>query len=195
MNIMISQEALNKNYIGFNEYILLLLLSRDFRVSAALDWLLKEGYIQRKENNTTFLGYEPTSLGISTINTVIANSSPDDEKKKSNALAIELKNIFPKGKKDGTNQYWAEGQMLIVKRLALFFRKYGEQSSEDILDAARRYVASFNGNYTYMKTLKYFIFKEKIGVGREVEAESDLMTYIENKDEVDTSNFESGELI
>ena len=48
------------------------------------------------------------------------------------------------------------------------------------VNAAIKYVRGFNGNYQYMKTLKYFIFKEKIGANREVEGESDLINYMEN---------------
>ena len=36
-----------------------------------------------------------------------------------------------------------------------------------------------------MKLLKYFIFKEKVGVGRDVEGESELINYIENADQTD----------
>jgi hypothetical protein len=31
-----------------------------------------------------------------------------------------------------------------------------------------------------MKLLKYFIFKEKLGVGGDIEGESDLITFMEN---------------
>ena len=39
--------------------------------------------------------------------------------------------------------------------------------------------------YTYMKLLKYFIFKEKVGAAGEVEGESELINYIENADQED----------
>ena len=53
-------------------------------------------------------------------------------------------------------------------------------TKDQILQAAKKYVESFNGNYQYMKLLKYFIFKEKIGVNGEVEGDSELLNYIEN---------------
>ena len=89
--------------------------------------------------------------------------------------------INPKGKKDGTNYYWADGVALIMRRLKLFFKKYGNTyTDEQIIKAASKYVEGFNGNYTYMRLLKYFIFKEKVGAAGEVEGESELINYIEN---------------
>ena len=75
---------------------------------------------------------------------------------------------------------------MIVRRLKLFFRKYGNKfTDEQIIQAAEKYVQGFNGNYTYMRLLKYFIFKEKIGAAGEVEGDSELISYIENADQVD----------
>ena len=98
------------------------------------------------------------------------------------SLANTLKEIFPKGKKEGTSLYWTEGTTLIDKRLRAFFKKYGEYSKEDIIEATKRYVESFHGDYSYMRTLKYFIFKDVKGA-EEVENSSDLLTWIENKND------------
>ena len=53
-----------------------------------------------------------------------------------------------------------------------------------IVNAAKRYVASFNGNYTGMRIAKYFIMKnptkqDENGKGY-VEQVSDLLTFLEN---------------
>ena len=53
------------------------------------------------------------------------------------------------------------------------------------MQAAEKYVQGFNGDYQYMKLLKYFILKEKIGADGEVEGESDLISYIENAGQED----------
>lgn len=98
-------------------------------------------------------------------------------------LAQKLKEVFPPGKKDGTSRYWAEGVTLIERRLKVFEKKYGVFPEEDILDAAKRYVEGFNGNYKYMRTLRYFIFREEIGAAHDLESKSDLLTYLENKGE------------
>ena len=70
---------------------------------------------------------------------------------------------------------------MIVRRLKLFFKKYGNKfTDEQIIQAAEKYVQGFNGNYQYMRLLKYFIFKEKVGANGEVEGDSELISYIEN---------------
>ena len=50
--------------------------------------------------------------------------------------------------------------------------------------ATKKYVESFNGNYTYMRVLKYFIWKDEKRVDSDgmgyVNEISDLATYIEN---------------
>ena len=111
-------------------------------------------------------------------------------------LAEELKKIFPKGKKEGSNQTWTEGTSLIIRRLQLFHKKFKKDvTAEDIIKAAKNYVSSFNGRYTYMRTLKYFIFKNEIK-GDEVELTSDLLTYLENIDnDVMTNNDWTAELV
>jgi hypothetical protein len=56
---------------------------------------------------------------------------------------------------------------------------------EDILDATRRYVASFQGNYSGMRLIKYFILKDDVRQGEDgnhVEQISDLATFLENKE-------------
>ena len=107
------------------------------------------------------------------IDSVILDSSKEQEpQNRLVSLAERLRVIFPKGKKAGTNYYWAEGVDLIVRRLKLFFKKYGNKfTDEQIIQAAEKYVQSFNGDYTYMRLLKYFIFKEE---------DSELISYIEN---------------
>ena len=66
---------------------------------------------------------------------------------------------------------------LIVKDLNNY-QKYEIYTEEQIIKAAKKYVESFNGDYRYMKLLKYFIFKEEIE-----SSTSDLLTYIENAEE------------
>ena len=134
-----------------------------------------------------------TNKGTEVIDSVIVDS---DKKQEPNdkliQLATRLKEIFPKGKKDGTNYYWADGVALIIRRLKLFFKKYGDTyTDEQIIRAAEKYVRGFNGNYQYMRLLKYFIWKndaKRTEEGLSVEQVSDLATFIENADQEDLRN-------
>lgn len=186
MTISLNEESCKRNNITIAEALLLICYSNDVNIGTTEASLISKGYITAKrDENYNPIGWRVTNLGTETLNSSIldAEKTPETENTLTN-LAKQLKEVFPKGKKDGTNLYWAEGVALIVRRLKLFFKKYGDiYSNEDIVKAAQNYIKSFNGNYQYMKVLKYFIFKEKLGANREVEGESELINYIENADQ------------
>lgn len=188
MNICLSKEACSINNITLGEALLLLSIANKANLEEAEQALIKKGYITADRNDLfQQIGWRVTSNGASVIDSVIVDSNKN-QKSEDNLtnLATKLKEIFPKGKKIGTNYYWADGVALIVRRLKLFFKKYGNiYTDEQIVQAAEKYVQGFNGDYQYMKLLKYFILKEKVGADGEVEGESDLISYIENSGQED----------
>lgn len=94
-------------------------------------------------------------------------------------LVEEMRNCFPEGKKSGSF-YWRAGPSEIHKKLTGWFKKNGKKySNEEIIEATKKYVNGFQGQYQYMSLLKYFI--EKDGV-------STLLTMLENKNEIDNSD-------
>lgn len=183
MTICLSKEGCQKNNISLAEALLMLAIHNNADLDMAQKELIKKGYITAdRDDSFQQVGWRLTNKGTGVIDSVIVDSDkkqePDDRLIQ---LAARLKEIFPKGKKDGTNYYWADGVALIVRRLKLFFKKYGNTyTDEQIIQATSKYVEGFNGNYTYMRLLKYFIFKEKVGVAGEVEGDSELISYIEN---------------
>jgi len=183
MTVCLSKEGCQKNNVSIGEALLLLSIHNNADLDVAQKELIRKGYITADRNDLfQQVGWRLTNKGTEVIDSVIVDS---DKKSKPDErltqLATRLKEVFPKGKKDGTNYYWADGVALIVRRLKLFFRKYGDTyTDEQIVKAAEKYVQGFNGNYTYMRLLKYFIFKEKVGAAGEVEGESELINYIEN---------------
>lgn len=186
--ICLSKEGCQKNNISIGEVLLLLSIHNNVDLDLAQKELIKKGYITANMNDLfQQIGWRLTNKGAEIIDSVIIDSDKNQQSEdKLVQLATRLKEIFPKGKKDGTNYYWADGVALIVRRLKLFFKKYGDAySDEQIIQATLKYVEGFNGNYTYMRLLKYFIFKEKIGAAGEVEGDSELISYIENADQTD----------
>lgn len=181
--ITIDKEIIKNSGLNSSEFLLLLLLQRQANC--------KDLIISLREKNLITKENKVTKEGIDLIVNILMES---ENIKEDFTLAKQLKDIFPKGKKDGTNLYWTEGEALIKKRLAIFTKKYGSYSSNDIIMATKRYINSFNGDYRFMKTLKYFIFKEKKSLDG-VESESDLLTYLENTDEVETNNNWNNQLV
>lgn len=188
--LFLKEKAIINNNITFEEALLLIMIANNFTLDIKESSLVSKGLIT-KDLSSMFSSNEwrITNKGTELINSIIIDS---DKCKTSDAslenLATKLKEIFPKGKKEGTNYYWADGTALIIRRLKLFFKKYGEiYSDEQIIKAATDYVQSFNSDYTYMKLLKYFILKEKIGVGGDIEGESELINHIENANQLDNT--------
>ena len=104
-------------------------------------------------------------------------------------LADKLREIFPKGNKVGTNYNWRGSTAEIARKLKNLVVKYGCRfTDEEAIEATKAYVASFNGDYKYMKLLKYFLLKTPRNNNGDVEVESDFMTYLENKEAAEENN-------
>jgi len=129
------------------------------------------------------------------VESLMASSVNVSSEERCTQLAEKLREIFPAGKKPGYAYTWRDSVSCIADRLKKFFMKYGEYTDEQIIEATKAYVASFNGNYTYMQLLKYFIWKNKVTgeevvrgrVVGEVERQSQLAAWIEDTPEKSTS--------
>lgn len=127
------------------------------------------------------------------LDEIMADSSGTVEKSDEELLKLaqQMRGLYPQGKmKDRfgrpTPYYYRCNNGEVVKKLKKFFTIFGSVSDEEILDATKRYVASFQGNYTGMRLIKYFILKDDVkpsedGQGH-VEQISDLATFLENKE-------------
>lgn len=117
------------------------------------------------------------------------------------ALAAKIQECFPAGKmrdKYGreTTYYYRCNKAVIKDHLRMFFENYGDVPDEEIIDATRRYVASFKGNYNgRMRLAKYFIWKNDKQLTSDdtiqINQISDLADFLENKEETvaDTSDW------
>ena len=106
-----------------------------------------------------------TPKGQSYIESILAKSKihvSSDNLERYRALADKMREVYPKGLKSGTNYQWRDSTAIIADRLMKLVAKYNiEFTDEEAVDATKRYIASFNGNYRYMQILKYFISKQK----------------------------------
>ena len=187
--VCLNKKAAQQNGITIDEALLMLVIHNKANLERAEKTLIQKGLITAERNDLfQQVGWRLTNKGTEVLDYVIMDSDKEQEPQdRLIQLATKLKETFPKGKKDGTNYYWADGVALIVRRLKLFFKKYGNTyTDEQIIQATSKYVEGFNGNYTYMRLLKYFIFKEKVGAAGEVEGDSELISYIENFGQEDT---------
>ena len=127
----------------------------------------------------------------------------DAEDERFEILATKVQECFPKQKMmyaNGTASpfYFRCNKTEIKNKLKKFLTIYGEVSDEDILDATRRYVASYAPKgYRGMRLAKYFIMKDdrKLMADDEIHVEeiSDLATFLENKTEDTPSDIVDGD--
>lgn len=112
-------------------------------------------------------------------------------------LAVKIQECFPKEKMvyasgQASPFYFRCNKTEIKNKLKKFFTVYGDVPDEDVIDATKRYVATYaSKGYVGMRLAKYFIIKDdrKMMENDEVHVEqlSDLATFLENKVEDDES--------
>lgn len=182
MKYVINEEVCNKYNLNLSSFLLLLFLKTDSSLKETIKSLIERGIVVEREGELLI------NTAWSTIcDNILLNADSEIPIEESlDTLASTLMNIFPKGKKNGTNYYWRGNKKDIKLRLQKFYKLYGNKfSSETIIRATENYVKSFNGNYTFMRLLKYFIWKDerKIdGEGKSYILEtSDLADFIENE--------------
>ena len=127
----------------------------------------------------------------------------DAEDERFETLATKVQECFPKQKMmyaNGTASpfYFRCNKTEIKNKLKKFLTIYGDVSDEDIIDATKRYVASYaSKGYRGMRLAKYFIMKDdrKLMADEEVHVEeiSDLATFLENKTEDTPSDIVDGD--
>ena len=153
--------------------------------------LVSKGLITKANGTMQSLNrkYSATEKGIALADELIADSEKSIAIKEDSIkeLADKLRSIYPEGKMAGTSYYYRGNRADIIRKLKSFFRRYGEYTDGQIIEATQRYVASFNGNYTYLRLLKYFIWKDENKDGETLQV-SQLADWIENKNEANATN-------
>ena len=181
MDININEEICKKYRLDVSE-VLAVLLIKTCNDIPKLFSILEEREIVVRD---LMQGYMVTQRWDDVVSTILLDSdvkapSPD----RLENLATQLMEIFPKQKKLGTCHYFRGNRKDIILRLKKFFKLYGKYTDEQIVTAAKKYVESFNGDYSYMRILKYFIWKDEVKINSEgdryVDEVSDLANWIEN---------------
>ncbi len=189
MKWTIDSTVLDRYNLSMDEFILLLLLARGVDLQECMNSLLLKKWADKNIFNP-----DQVVLSLETKETVqsilldsdeLVNGKQDDFE----AIANKLREIFPKGNKAGTNYNWRGSTAEIARKLKNLVVKYGCRfTEEEAVEATKAYVASFNGDYKYMKLLKYFLLKTPRNNNGDVEIESDFMTYLENKGAAEENN-------
>lgn len=95
------------------------------------------------------------------------------------ALAIKLMELYPMGRKPGTNNQWRGYKAGVSEKLQKLIMNGNEFTDEEAIQATKNYIGGFNGQYTTMRVLPYFLSKQEIIAG-EVKRTSDFLSYVED---------------
>lgn len=190
MKTTIDEKVCLKHKLTMQE-LLLALAVRTCDITQVLQNLLAREVIVQKGGQ-----YLITQHWNEVVDAILNDSSSNgDELSEERLLALvkKIQECFPKGKmKDAfgldTPFYYRCNKTELMNKLKKFFANYGNVSDEDIVDATKRYVASYAPKgYRGMRLAKYFIWKDdrKLMADEEVHVEqvSDLATFLENKGE------------
>lgn len=195
MKITIDEAQCKKHGITYQEMFALLLIKSCENIPKLIKGMLNNEHIVESVDNQMNKRYLITQRWDEVMTTILLDSEQQDadlNDKRLTALAKALMELYPQGRKEGTNRYWRGNVNDTKLKLKKFFKLYGECPDEKIIEATRKYVSSFNGDYRYMRLLKYFICKsdkkEKEDGSYYIEEVSELATFIENEGQENTTN-------
>ena len=193
MDFHINKETLAKSGISVDMafYLASIYFDRPYTYDT-FDLASRQGLITYNHLDRYNLPIQPklTREGVELVESIFLNSEFKGDKgvdtDRYDELADKLRELYPKGRKEGTSYLWRDSHAKIANKLRTLVKKYNFKfTDEQAISATKRYIESFNGNYSYMQLLKYFILKKDKDTGEE---NSQLMSYIENEDCTDAAN-------
>ena len=187
MKIEVSDEICKKYNLSIKEALVLIGLK--YSSQEIFQKLNKERFLL---NLGSSIFNEETKYRLSrkaneVLSCILAESTDVVAKRTTNIeeLANKLRDIYPNGKIINSNYYYRCNKQDVINKLKTFFKMYGTKyTDEQIINATQKYIDSFNGNYAYLKLLKYFIWKDERLKGESVQ--SLLADFIENENVEDT---------
>lgn len=182
MKITIDEKICRKHKMTPQEVFLSLAIKQG-KIEDAINNMVNREILVDDKN-----GYLVTQHWSEVVDEILADSNgciKSDEELKD--FAKKMMEAYPHGamidRRTGrpTTYYFQCNNYEVRTKLKSFYNRYGPYSDEEILDAEKRYVARWNGNYQQVgfRQLKYFIFKVDKETG---EITSPLLDFLENKE-------------
>ena len=185
MKITIDEKVLEKYDLTLEEFLFWYLCMRGYNIDDIKESLIEKNLASKDlfKDFNVILSDNQKDLVASIL---IDSSLSKDENLDFEDIAKAMREIYPSGVKSGTSYYWRDSVAIIAHKLKTLKSKFAFNfTKEQAVNATKRYVESFNGDYTYMQLLKYFILKKDPSTG---ELRSDFMSYITNEGQEDLDN-------
>lgn len=206
MKYIIDTDILGKRGLSLVEFGLLVYFAgggESMILTHVCESLWQKGYLIKGTNNK----YAFDNFKFEELQTILAEgSNKKTTNKRAEELAPKMRALYPEGYKavftGGVQKKypWRDSDRVIANRMKIFFKRYGDTfTDEQILDATERYTRGNKEDNTFMKLLKYFIFKDNKahdGAGEAYTDEtSELLAFIENPEKVGGKHNDIGELV
>lgn len=195
MKITLDEEQCLKNNLTVQD-VLTVLAIREGKVKEVLNNLVSREVLVKQDGE-----YYVTQHWNDVVDEILcdsANNGLDLSDERLITLAKRVQECFPVMRMKYSNGqdspfYFRCNKTEIKNKLKKFLTVYGNVSDDDIVDATKRYVATYaSKGYLGMRLAKYFIIKDdrKLMADNEIHVEqlSDLATFLENKTEDEEAN-------
>lgn len=186
MKLTIDQTILENNNLTLEEFLVLFLSAKEVDIGDISQSLIAKGFADKDLFSSGKLVISDKVKDLISTISIDSDKNVIDKDSEFTELATELREIYPAGRKDGTTYMWRGTTAEVAKKLKTLVVKYGFViNKESVIKATKEYVNSFNGDYRYMQLLKYFILKSVKDADGNVDIKSELMSIIENSDQLD----------
>lgn len=186
MKLIIDEAEIKKSKLSFPEVLYLILVYRNVNIDELKKSLQEEGLISSSSKGLKLT--EKSRRRLLSVNKILASNINYEN------LAKKLQNIYPEGRKEGTTCMWRDSVAMIAGKLKTLVIKYNcSFTEEQAINVVKEYVNSFNGDYTYMQVLKYFLLKSITFPDGDREVTSEFMSRLENygQDNITTKDWSS----
>lgn len=186
MKIVIDEKKCVKHKLTLEEFLLSYVYGHIQDLNKVIDNLVAREILVKQDSD-----YLVTQHWADVVDEILCDSIQETAKTDEElmALAQKMRELYPQGKMPNSPYYYRCNNKEVMLKLKKFFITYGEYTDEQILEATKKYVAAFNGNYKYLPLIKYFISKMKPvqdeeGVVKNIE-HSPLADCLENMNDKD----------
>ena len=187
MKLTIDEKTCLKHKMTMEEFLIAFMYGHVKEPDQVLQNLLNREILVLRDGT-----YYLTQHWSEVIDEVLADSTGEQDEDRLKELALKMKELYPEGRMIDKNTgkltpyYFRCNTREIAQKLKTFFTRYGNFTDDEVLDATRRYVASYHGNYQQkgFRLIKYFILKDDVKQGPNgnyVEPVSQLLDFLENK--------------
>lgn len=190
MKLELDENVLERHDLTLGECLIIYLASKKINIKDCVESVIAKGLVLKDliEDGNLIVPSESKDLLFSVI--IDSNNKVINKDEEFIKLAKKIQELYPKGKKSGTTYMWRSTAAEIAKKLKTLVVKYKFKFTEEqAISATKRYVESFNGDYTKMRLLKYFILKIVKDADNNVELISDFMSLIENEGQEENSEW------